>query len=212
MDEALNFIEYAGTIDKEFLQKALRMFDVYKADKEQLVQRVKQNENWYKKWHLVNEREPIDREKGELNTATAFVFSAIENKYADAVDNFPMPNILEREPSDSETASILSKVVPVQLEISDFKACYKKNCRKKLKHGTAVYGVFYNQESDDIQIKAINMMSIYCDMHLENVQDSHFYSSQTQWTINYCGNNIQNLKIYLWGTRRWRVTRTPPRL
>ncbi|HIU48300.1 MAG TPA: hypothetical protein IAB04_02965, partial [Candidatus Avimonoglobus intestinipullorum] len=42
------------------------------------------------------------------------------------------------------------------------------------KHGTAVYGVFYNQESDDIQIKAINMMSIYCDMHLENVQDSQF--------------------------------------
>ena len=174
MDEALNFTEYKGTIDKEFLRKARKMFDVYKADKEELVQRVKQNENWYKKWHLVNEREPLDRDKGQLNTATAFVFSAIENKYADAVDNYPAPNILEREPGDSETAGILSKVIPVQLEMSNFKECYKKNCRKKLKHGTAIYGVFYNQEAGDIQLKAINIMSVYCDMHLENVQDSQF--------------------------------------
>lgn len=172
MEETWNFAEYGGKIDKEFLAKALRMFDIYKGDKAEINERIKENETWYKKWHLINRQGEISR--GELNTATAFVFSAIENKYADAVDNFPTPNILEREPGDEETARILSKVIPVQLDISGFKDCYKKNWRKKLKHGTAIYGVFYNQVKDDIQLKAINALSVYCDMHMADVQDSQF--------------------------------------
>lgn len=174
MDEALQFSEYGGKIDKEFLAKALRMFDIYKGDKAELNARIKENEIWYKKWHLINRQGEVNPQKGELSTATAFVFSAIENKYADAQDNFPIPNVLEREPGDEETARILSKMLPVQLDMSGFKACYKSNWRKKLKHGTAIYGVFYDQVRDDIQIKAINALSVYCDMHLADVQDSQF--------------------------------------
>ena len=163
-------IPYNGKISEEFLAKARRMYDKYKADKEELHRRIVSNNRWYKAQYgkmlnpVTNETEP----------ATAFIFSAIENKYADAIDNFPIPNLLEREPSDVQTAKILSKIIPVQLDMSGFKRVYKDNWRRKLKHGTAVYGIFYNEQKNDIDIKAVDLMSIYCDMHVRDVQDSQF--------------------------------------
>ncbi|MBR0088411.1 MAG: hypothetical protein IJP94_01085, partial [Clostridia bacterium] len=107
--------------------------------------------------------------------ATAFIFSAIENKYADAIDNFPVPNLLEREPSDQETAKILSKIIPAQLDMSGFKKVYKKNWRRKLKDGTGIYGVFYNEDREDIDIRPLGIMDVYCDMYLTDVQESQFF-------------------------------------
>lgn len=157
-----------GKISKEFLSKALSEYQRYKGDKEALNQRVRENDYWYKARYgrlinpTTNETEPV----------TAFIFSAIENKYADAIDNYPQPNILEREPSDVDLSKILSKIVPVQLDLSDFKKAYKTNWRRKLKHGTGIYGVFYVK--DDIVIKPLSILNVYCDMHLDNVQDSQF--------------------------------------
>jgi len=165
---------YKGKIKEDFIMKALGMYETYKSDKQSLNERICENERWYRKWHEANSGNEYDREKNSLNCATAYVFSAIENKYADAMDNFPHPKILEREPSDTRTAEILSKILPVQLEMSDFKKCYKQNWRKKLKYGTAVYGVFYNQSKKEIEIKSLNVLGIYCDMHLADVQESQF--------------------------------------
>ncbi len=167
-------MEYKGKISEEFIRKALDAYDSYKADKQSLNERICENQRWYQKWNEVNEAEAINDEENSLNCATAYVFSAVENKYADAMDNFPHPKIFPREPQDEEAAELLSKIIPVQLDISEFKKCYKKNWRKKLKYGTAVYGVFYNQEESEIEIKALNILGIYCDMKLEDVQDSQF--------------------------------------
>lgn len=161
---------YRGKLKPEFIAKARRMFNKYKADKEELHRRIIDNNKLYKAYYgrLINPR------TNETEPATAFIFSAIENKYADAIDNFPVPNLLEREPSDTETAKKLSKIIPVQLDMSGFKQVYKDNWRRKLKHGTAIYGVFYNEDRDDIDIRAIELMSLYCDMHVRDVQDSQF--------------------------------------
>lgn len=170
MDNEREIVPYHGKLDAGFIAKARRMYDKYKADKEALHKRIIQNNIWYKAQYgkmlnpVTNQTEP----------ATGFIFSAIENKYADAIDNFPVPNLLEREPSDTQTAKILSKIIPVQLDMSDFKKAYKDNWRRKLKHGTAVYGVFYNEDKDDIDIRAIELMNIYCDMHVRDVQESQF--------------------------------------
>lgn len=164
---------YKGKIKHEFIEKALSMYEVYKSDKQKLNERICENERWYRKWHEVNSGE-FNGDNHFLTSATAYVFSAIEHKYADAIDNFPRPRILEREPQDTKTAELLSRILPVQLDISHFKKCYKQSWRKKLKYGTAVYGIFYNGASGEIEIKSLNVLGIYCDMNLPDVQESQF--------------------------------------
>lgn len=154
-------------MDKEFISKALSAYQKYKGDKETLNYRVRENELWYKARYG-----KIITKHDNTEPATALIFSAVENKYADAIDNYPQPNILEREPSDCDLSEILSKIVPAQMELSKFKAAYKANWRRKLKHGTGIYGVFYDE--DDIKIKPLSMLNIYCDMHIQDVQDSQF--------------------------------------
>lgn len=155
-------------IKPEFLAKALSEYNRYKGDKEALNQRVRENDKWYKARYgkLINPK------TNETEPATAFIFSAIETKYADAMDNYPRANIIEREPSDVDLSKILSKIVPVQLDISKFKKAYKDNWRRKLKHGTGIYGIFYDNE--EIVIKSLSILNVYCDMHLNDVQDSQF--------------------------------------
>lgn len=154
-------------ISEEFLSRALSEFNKYKGEKNVLNQRVRENDFWYKARYA----KVIDPKSGDTSPATAFIFSAIETKYADAIDSFPACNILEREPSDADLSKILSKIIPVQLDLSDFKKAYKANWRRKLKHGTGIYGVFYD---DDIIIKPISILNVYCDMHVQDVQDSQF--------------------------------------
>lgn len=155
-------------IKPEFIAKALSEYNRYKGDKEALNQRVRDNDYWYKARYgkLINPK------TNETEPATAFIFSAIENKYSDAIDNYPHANIIEREASDVDLSKILTKIIPVQLELSQFKKAYKANWRRKLKHGTGIYGVFYDDE--EIVIKSLSILNVYCDMHLDNVQDSQF--------------------------------------
>lgn len=162
--------EYRGSIAPEFISKAKRTFEKYRADKTALHKRISANNEWYKAQY----GKVLNAKSNETEPATAFIFSAIENKYADAIDNYPAPNFLEREPSDTETAQILSKIIPLQLDMSGFKKCYKANWRKKLRDGTGVYGVFYNEARDDIDIRSVSLMNIYCDMHVSDVQESQF--------------------------------------
>ena len=170
MEDEKEIVPYKGKIDPDFISKALRMYQKYKGDKAELHKRIVDNNKWYKS----NYSRLLNPETNETEPATAFIFSAIENKYADAIDNFPVPNLLEREPSDTQTAKILSKIIPVQLEMSGYKKVYKDNWRRKLKHGTAVYGVFYNENKKDIDIRALDILSVFCDMHVRDVQDSQF--------------------------------------
>ena len=81
-------------ITPEFIEKALSAYDTYKNDKQLFNDRICENEKWYRKWHEVNQNGEYDGTT--LTSATAFVFSAIENKFADAMDNYPHPKILER--------------------------------------------------------------------------------------------------------------------
>lgn len=170
MEDEKEIVPYRGKIDPDFISKALRMYQKYKGDKAELHKRIVDNNKWYKS----NYSRLLNPKTNETEPATAFIFSAIENKYADAIDNFPVPNLLEREPSDTQTAKILSKIIPVQLEMSGYKKVYKDNWRRKLKHGTAVYGVFYNENKKDIDIRALDILSVFCDMHVRDVQDSQF--------------------------------------
>ena len=162
--------KYKGKVSPQLKTKALNAFARYKSDKEELHRRILDNADWYRKRNSVSYREDTN----ELEASTSFVFSAIENRYADAVDNFPSVNLIERNLSDERTAQLLSKIIPVQLDMSGFKKVYKANWRKKLKYGTGIYGIFYDEEKQDIEIRSIDLLNVYCDMHVSDVQDSRF--------------------------------------
>ncbi len=161
---------YSGAVTRELLSEALSAYRTYRADKESLTARIRDDDRFY--------RESCSGMSGALSSFmtcdTPFIFTAIENARADAIDNYPTANILERSPEGTKTAEVLSKIVPAQLEISEFKPAYKENIRRKLKYGTAVYGVFYNDRSGDIDIRSIDILDIYADMHVSDVQDSAF--------------------------------------
>lgn len=180
---------YRGAVEQSFLNEALSAFRQYRADKETVAARIRDDDKFY--------RDSCGRYYDRLNSVmtcdTPFIFAAIENSRADAIDNYPTVNILERAPEGTKAAEVLTKVVPAQLEISEFKTAYKDNMRRKLKYGTAVYGVFYNDVTGDIDIKGIDLLDIYVDMHVSDVQESAFLfiaaavenSSLKEWYPNF---------------------------
>lgn len=161
---------YLGKIPSAFIDEALEAYRTYKSDRTPLIKRIKDNEEFYRKSYerLYNGIE------SKMKCDTPFIFAAIENCRADAIDNYPNANIIEREPEGTEAAELLSKVVEAQLEISDFKSVYKENIRNKLKYGTAVYGVFYDEPTGNIDIRSIDILDVYVDMHIPNVENSKF--------------------------------------
>ena len=162
--------EYNGNITPELLSRAYDAFNTYKADKTTLINRIKDNECFYRKSY----ERLSNSANSQMKCDTSFVFSAIENARADAIENYPVANILERNEEGSVAAEILSKIVPTQLEISGFKDVYKENIRNKYKYGTAIYGVFYNDFTENVDIKSIDITDVYVDMHLNDIQDSQF--------------------------------------
>lgn len=162
--------EYHGKVTKDFIDEALKMFQIYKSDKENIAKRVKDDISMYRQEYA----QIYDKEKNRTIPKTGFILSAVENKQADFGDNFPTPNLLPREPSDDFTAKTLSKILPTILDICDFKKIYKKHSRQKIKKGTGIYGVFYNPAREEVEITEIDFMSIYTDMNVSNVQDSQF--------------------------------------
>lgn len=161
---------YKGNVKPSLIAEALKAYKTYKSDREPLISRIRDNEGFY--------RMSYERLLSGINDTmacdTPFVFAAIENCRADAIDNYPMANIIEREAAGSEVAELLRKVIEAQLEISDFKSVYKENIRNKLKYGTAIYGVFYDEKSKNIDLRAIDILDVYVDMHIPDIEDSAF--------------------------------------
>lgn len=160
--------------EKEVVE-AGQILSKYKGGKGNLEKRVIQDEQWWKLRHW----DTLRRENGkELDPepASAWLFNTLLNKHADAMDNYPLPVILPRERSDEESASTLTKVLPVIMEYNEFEDTYSSNWWEKLKHGTGVYGVFWNPKKDnglgDVDIKEIDLLKIFWEPGITDIQDS----------------------------------------
>ena len=161
---------YDGKITPEFLTEALEAFADYKKDKQPYYELQKDNERFYRSWY---ERRVSELES-KLDCRNSLVFSAIENAVATASENYPVPNILERDESNEEAADALSKVVPIVLEYAGMKNLYKENMRNKCKKGTAIYSVTCNEAAENVDIRIIDFCDFFCDMHVDDIQDSAF--------------------------------------
>lgn len=159
---------YNGKIKAEFFGKALECFRIYKEHKQTYDRRIIENNRWYKNRYSSNPDAAIPE------PTTPYLFNVIANKHADAMDNFPEPNILERSEYDSSTAEKLTKIIPLQLDLCDFKRTYSRAWWYKLKNGASCYGVFYNPKLCNIDIKRIDLLNLFWEPGIIDIQDSKF--------------------------------------
>lgn len=162
-----------SAVSKERVREAIATLKKYKAGKEHLEQKIIENERWWKMqhWDMVKNQNPNDPEP-----VTPYLFNTIANKHADAMDNYPAPNILEREESDLQEAENLSTIIPLIVEKSEFKEVYSDAWWYKLKHGFVIYGTFWNSDLEnglgDIDIRYIDALDIYWEPGIKKLSKS----------------------------------------
>ena len=159
-------------IGKEQVQKATLTLNKYKEGKANLEQKIVDNEQWYKLRHW----ECMRDSKEEVQPTSAWLFNSIANKHADAMDNFPSPNIIPREEGDKGEAEMLTSIIPVILDQNDFEETYSDIQNYKLKTGAGVYGVFWDKSKlnglGDIAIRRIDLINLFWESGIMDIQKS----------------------------------------
>ena len=159
-------------IGREAVQKANATMMKYKEGKANLEKRIVDNEQWYKLRHW----ECMRDKSQEVQPTSAWLFNCIANKHADAMDNFPSPNILPREEGDKGEAEMLTSIVPVILDQCEFEETYSEVWNYKLKSGTGVYGVFWDKSKlnglGDVSIRKIDLINLFWESGITDIQRS----------------------------------------
>ena len=159
-------------IGKEQIHEASLILQRYKEGKANLERRIVDNEQWYKLRHWECMRDKTQ----EVQPTSAWLFNCIANKHADAMDNFPSPNILPREEGDKGEAEMLTSIIPVILDQNEFEETYSDVMNYKLKMGTGVYGIFWDKSKmnglGDISIRKIDLINLFWESGIMDIQKS----------------------------------------
>ncbi len=160
-------------IGPDRLRRARQDLNRYREGKANLERRVIENEQWYRLRHW----ECIRRGAGsQVEPTSGWLFNAIANKHAEAMDNYPSPNVLPREEGDREKAQALGSILPVILQQEDFEDTYDRVMDDKLKSGTGIYGIFWDPEKleglGDITIRRIDILNLYWEGGITDIQQS----------------------------------------
>ena len=173
------FRALAQPIGKEQVQKARQILMKYKEGKANLEQKIIESEQWYKlrNWECMRKSQG---NKNQVEPVSGWLFNSIANKHADAMDNFPSPNILPREEGDKAEAEMLTSIIPVILEQNDFEQTYDIEADDKLKGGTGVYGIFWDASKlnglGDISVESEDILSLFWQPGVTDIQKSrHFF-------------------------------------
>ena len=167
------FKALAQAIGKEQIQEANTTLHKYKEGKANLEKRIVDNEQWYKLRHWECMR---SGDTSNVKPTSAWLFNCIANKHADAMDNFPSPNILPREEGDKGEAEMLTSIIPVILDQCEFEQTYSDVQNYKLKTGTGVYGVFWDNTKlnglGDVSIRKIDIINLFWESGIMDIQKS----------------------------------------
>ena len=167
------FKALAQVIGREQIQAAQLTLQKYKEGKANLERRIIENEQWYKLRHWECMRKA---ETNAVEPSSGWLFNAIANKHADAMDNFPSPNVLPREEGDKAEAEMLSSILPVILEQNDFEETYDNVWDYKLKAGTGVYGVFWDKDKlnglGDVSVTKVDLINLFWESGITDIQKS----------------------------------------
>lgn len=161
-------------IGEDEIRKAREILEKYRSGKKSLDSRIVNNEKWWKlrHWDLMETEENRDDPK----PASGWLFNTIISKHADYMDAFPSADILPREQNDEDEAKRLSSIIPVVLKQNKFKDTYSEESWQKLKHGTGIFGVFWDTSKlnglGDISIECLDVLSIFYEPGIKDIQKS----------------------------------------
>ena len=167
----------APKIGKEQLSAFMQVLEKYKSGKHRLEERVIESEEWWKLHNnqIARIKDGIEQ-PGELRNASGWLHNVLVSKHADAIEAYPEPNILPREQGDKEEAKRLSSILPCILEQNHFEEVYDEAQWQKLKTGTSVYSVVWDQNKlnglGDISISNVNLLNIFWEPGIKDIQDS----------------------------------------
>lgn len=174
-----NTSENIAVIGEDEIRTAMDTLLKYKANKVDLEQKLRDNEQFWKMnhWDIIKGQEHNQAlAEMRIKPRSAWLVNTILNKHADAMDNYPEPNILARSADDEKTAKLLSEIIPVILEQNDYDTTYSEAAWEKNKNGGSVQGIFWNNDKanglGDIEIKNIDTMQLYWKSGIEDIQDS----------------------------------------
>lgn len=179
--------EQTPTITDRDVERGIDLLTKYKDGKSNLENRIVNDELWWelRHWEGIGQSKAkrVDKSGKEVTStppepkpSSAWLFNTIQNKHADAMDNYPEPVVLPRERSDEQSAKTLSQILPVVQEYNHFEQVYSDNWWEKLKHGTAVYGIFWDPKKDnglgDIEIRDIDLLKLFWEPGITDIQKS----------------------------------------
>lgn len=160
-------------IGPEAVRRAQQTLQRYRAGKRNLENRILEAEQWYRLRHWECMRRS---QKREVEPVSGWLFNAIANKHASAMDNIPAPAILPREKGDEDVAKLLGAIVPAVLEHNDFEQVYSDMWDAKLRCGTGAYGVFWDSDAHaglgEVAIRRIDVLSLYWEPGVGDIQNS----------------------------------------
>ena len=160
-------------------QELTAVLQKYKAGKQSLERRVIAAENWWKLRNRFEEdKRPGAASSGDFRAVSGWLHNVIVSKHADAMEAYPEPVILPREPDDRAEAELLSAVVPCILEQNAFERTWSDAMWQKLKTGTAAYRVGWDPDKlgglGDILIERVDLLNLFWEPGIADIQRSKF--------------------------------------
>ncbi len=172
--------QHLNVIGEKQIKVALETLKKYKSQKKNLETRVIENEEWWKlrHWDRIGNTDSV-------KPTSAWLFNSIMNKLADYSDNFPEPNIRARTAEDVKEAERIKNILPMIMDANDYEATYMDTCLSKIKNGTSITGVFWNKDKDDIDIQPVDVLSIYWQPGIKDIQ-----ASRNVFTVELVDNDL----------------------
>lgn len=169
-----------GKIGAAEVRAAAEVLRRYRLGKQNLDRRIIDNEQFWKLRHW----EQMDKageggRREDIRPASGWLVNCILSKHADAMDCYPEPTVLPREPNDRREAEELSRILPVILKNNRFKKAYSQAWWNKLKSGCAVYGVFWDGDKlhglGDVSIRSMDVLNLFWEPGVQDIQESESF-------------------------------------
>lgn len=183
MDENVNALTevQALPIGPEQIRELTLILQKYKSGKKSTESRIVAAENWWKMRNGMEESKDTNiGADGAFTAKSGWLHNVIVNKRADALEAYPEPNILAREPDDKSEATILKSIVPVILEQNKFKVTYGDAMWSLMKYGTCVFKCTWNSEKNgigDIDITECSVLNLFWEPGITDIQRSRYFFS-----------------------------------
>ena len=123
-------------VSTERLREWTRILTDYRAGKASVETRIVQAENWWKLRNATEEDKTAESPRTGFRSRSGWLHNVIANKHADAMEAYPEPAVLPREPGDRQEADTLSAILQGILEQNQFERTWSNAMWQKLKEGT----------------------------------------------------------------------------